>query len=223
MALTDGFWLLEPSGVNLRPLAAVEADRPGTRFNDGKCDPAGRFWAGTMAYDETPGAGTLYRLDPDGRVEPMLAAVTISNGLAWSLDGRTLYYVDSPTRRVDAFDHDPAGGMLTNRRPFVELGPGEPGVPDGITIDAEGHLWVAFWDGWAVHRYQPDGTLDAVVPDPVARPTSCAFGGVDLADLYVTSASIGLSPAELAEQPHAGGIFRARPGVPGLAPVPFSG
>ncbi len=223
LALADGFWLLDPDATTTRRLAAVESGRPETRFNDGKCDPAGRFWAGTMAYDETPAAGTLYRLEPDGRVESMVAGVTISNGLAWSSDGRTFYYIDSSSRRVDAFDHDPMTGSLANRRPFVTLPDDEPGVPDGMAIDSAGCLWVALWGGWALHRYRPDGALEAVVPLPAARVTSCAFGGNDLEDLYITTASIGLSATELAEQPHAGGLFRVRAGVRGVAATPFAG
>lgn len=223
LALADGFWLLDPDATAPRPHRLVEAERPGTRFNDGKVDADGRFWAGTMAYDYRPGAGSLYRLDPDGGVETMIEGVTISNGMAWSDDRRTLYYIDTPTRRVDAFDCDPATGALGDRRTVVRLPDGLAGSPDGMTIDAEGALWVALWDGWAVHRYLPDGTLAAVVRMPVARPTSCAFGGADLADLYVTSARSGLSANELAAQPAAGGLFRVRPGAIGHPSTPFAG
>lgn len=223
LALADGFWLLDQDAFEPRPYRRVEVDRPETRFNDGKVDPAGRFWAGTMAYDERPGAGSLYRLDPDGTVETMLEGVAISNGMAWSEDGRTFFYIDTPTRRVDAFECDPTSGTLGRRRTAVRLPDGVSGWPDGMAIDQEGALWVALWDGWAVHRYHPDGTLAEVIPMPVARPTSCAFGGADLGDLYVTSARSGLSPADLAAQPAAGGIFRLRTGARGLAPTPFAG
>ena len=223
LALADGFWLLEPAAAVPRRHRPVEARRADTRFNDGKIDPAGRFWAGTMAYDCRPGAGSLYRLHPDGRVETMLREVTISNGMAWSADGGTFYYIDTPTRRIDAFDHDPDTGAIGHRRTVVRLPEDLPGSPDGMTIDAEGALWVALWDGWAVHRYLPDGRLAAVVRMPVARPTSCAFGGADLGDLYITSARQGLSVDELASQPGAGGLFRVRPGVAGRPSTPFAG
>lgn len=223
LALADGFWLLDPDDTAPRRHRPAEADRPETRFNDGKVDPAGRFWAGTMAHDCRPGAGSLYRLDPDGRVETVLREVTISNGMAWSADGGTFYYIDTPTRRIDAFDHDPDSGAIGRRRPLVRFPQDLPGSPDGMTIDAQGALWVALWDGWAVHRYLPDGRLAAIVRMPVARPTSCTFGGEDLGDLYITSARDGLSEAELANQPNAGGLFRVRPGVIGGSSRPFAG
>jgi len=223
LALVDGFWLLDPDATAPRPHRLVEADRSEIRFNDGKVDVDGRFWAGTMAYDQRPGAGSLYRLDPDGAVATMLEGVTISNGLAWSDDCRTLYYIDTPTRRIDAFECDPATGALGGRRTVVRLPDGLAGSPDGMTIDAEGALWVALWDGWAIHRYLPDGTLAAIVRTPVARPTSCAFGGADLGDLYITSARTGLSAAELVAQPAAGGLFRVRSGSAGRPSTPFAG
>ena len=223
LALVDGFWLLDPGATAPRLHRPVDAARPETRFNDGKVDDDGRFWAGTMAYDQRPGAGSLYRLDRDGRVETMLDGVTISNGLAWSDDRQTLYYIDTPTRRVDAFDCDPASGAISGRRTVVQLSDDQTGSPDGMTIDAEGALWVALWDGWAVHRYLPDGTLAAVVRMPVARPTSCTFGGPDLGDLYITSARSGLSADALVAQPAAGGLFRVRPGTTGRPSTPFAG
>jgi sugar lactone lactonase YvrE len=222
LALADGFWLLDAGATAARPHRPVEADRPETRFNDGKVDGGGRFWAGTMAYDQRPGAGSLYRLG-DGRVETMLDGVTISNGLAWSDDRRTLFYIDTPTRRIDAFDCDAASGAISGRRAFLQLSDDQAGSPDGMTVDSEGALWVALWDGWAVHRYLPNGTLDAIVRMPVARPTSCAFGGPDLDDLYITTARSDLSPEELVAQPDAGGLFRVRPGVIGRPSTPFAG
>jgi sugar lactone lactonase YvrE len=223
LALVDGFWLLDADATAPRPHRLVEADRPGNRFNDGKVDADGRFWAGTMAYDLRPGAGSLYRLDPDGAVNTMLDGVTISNGMAWSDDRRTLYYIDTPTRRIDAFDYDSTSAAIGGRRTVVRLPADLVGSPDGMTIDAEGAMWVALWDGWAVHRYFPDGTLDAIVRMPVARPTSCVFGGTDLEDLYITSARTGLSADALATQPSAGGLFRIRPCVAGRPPTPFAG
>ena len=223
LALADGFWLVDPGAAGPRPHRLVIADRPELRFNDGKVDLDGRFWAGTAAYGKHPGAGALFRIDPDGEVETMLEGITTSNGLAWSDDGRTLYYIDSPTRRVDAFDYDPASGTLSGRRTVVRMPDDLPGVPDGMTIDRAGTLWIALWNCWAVHRYLADGTLAAIVRMPVARPTSCAFGGPGLADLYITTARSGLSADELVAQPSAGGLFRVRPDAIGRAATPFAG
>ena len=220
LAVAGGFARLDLESARVEMLAPVEADRPRNRMNDGACDSAGRFWAGTMALDEGPGAGALYRLDPDLSVHTMLSGVTISNGIDWSPDDRRMYYVDSPTRRVDVFDFDVEEGSIANRRPFVTLGP-EAGVPDGLTVDAAGFVWLALWGGGALRRYRPDGALDRIVPLPVSHPTSCAFGGRDLDDLYVTSARRPLSAEERAHQPMAGGLLRLRPGVAGRLPHLF--
>ncbi len=200
----------------------VEADRPENRMNDAKCDPAGRLWAGTMAYAETAGAGRLYRLDPDGRLTTMLEHVTISNGLGWSPDGRTMYYIDSGSGGVDAFRYDLSAGAIDERRQVVAIAPAD-GVPDGLTVDSEGALWVALWGGGAVHRYLPDGTLDQIVELPCRLVTSCAFGGDRLGELFITTATVGLTDAELAAQPGAGGVFSCRPGGLGLPATPFAG
>ena len=218
-ALQDGFWVVG-EGPALRITALPEA-RPGLRFNDGKCDPAGRFWAGTMAYDQGPGAGALYRLDHDGSATLVLDGVTVSNGLAWSRDGGTLYYIDTPTQRVDAFSYSPLTGAIGDRRPEIRIPP-EAGAPDGMTIDEEGGLWIALWGGGAVHRYV-DGRLDRVIHVPVSQPTSCSFGGPGLDELYVTSAWEGLSSRERRAQPLAGALFRVRPGVRGMPPAVFDG
>ncbi len=214
LAVAGGFARLDLDSQKFEMQAAVEADRPQNRMNDGACDGAGRFWAGTMALDEQPGAGALYRLDPDLTVHTMLTGVSISNGLDWSLDGRRMYYVDSPTRRIDVFDFDVATGSIANRRTFVEV-PADAGVPDGLTVDAAGFVWLALWGGAALRRFAPDGTLERVVPLPVTHPTSCAFGGAALDELYVTSARRPLTAEEKARQPQAGGVFRVRPGVVG--------
>ena len=220
LAVPEGFIRLDLDTGALVPLAALPVPSPDIRMNDGKCDRAGRFWAGTMALDERTGAGALYRLDPSGAVTVMVDGVTISNGLDWSLDERRMYYVDSGTRRIDVFDWDPKKGQISNRRPFVFF-PVQAGIPDGLTVDADGGIWVALWGGGAVHRYRPDGHLDRVVLLPVTHPTSCAFGGTDLRDLYVTSAAVALGPDERARQPGAGGVFRVRPGVRGRLPNTF--
>jgi sugar lactone lactonase YvrE len=214
LAVAGGFARLDLDAGRFEMLATVDADPTQIRMNDGACDAAGRFWAGTMALDERPGAGALYRLDPDGSVHTMLTGVTISNGLDWSPDGRRMYYVDSPTRRIDAFDFDAATGAIANRRTLADV-PAEAGVPDGLTVDAAGFLWVALWGGAALRRYAPDGTLERVVPLPVTHPTSCAFGGAALDELYVTSARGKLTLAERVGQPQAGGVLRLRPGVVG--------
>jgi len=214
LAVAGGFARLDwPSG-QLTMLATVEGDRPQNRMNDGACDPAGRFWAGTMALDEGPRAGALYRLDPDGTVHTMLTDVSISNGIDWTRDGRRMYYVDSPTRRIDVFDFDVRSGAIADRRTFVQLPP-EAGFPDGLTVDAEGFVWLALWGGAALHRYDPEGARERTVPLPVTHPTSCAFGGTDLDELYVTSARRPLRADERARQPMAGGLLRVRPGVVG--------
>jgi sugar lactone lactonase YvrE len=222
LAMEDGIWITESDAGVARRLAAVEAEDPLTRMNDAACDRAGRLWVGSMARDARPGAGALYRVDPDASVERVLVDVTISNGIDWSPDDRSMYYVDSALRRVDVLDYDLATGRASRRRTLIEL-PEDAGLPDGLTVDAEGYLWVAMWDGWSVRRYSPSGNPDRIVRLPVARVTSCAFGGADLVDLYVTSASSGLSDAERQEQPLAGGLFVVRPGVRGREASPFGG
>lgn len=216
-ALQDGFWIVGDGPP--RRLAHVPENGPDLRFNDGKCDPAGRFWAGSMSYDSATPAAALHRLDHDGMVTNMLDGITISNGLAWSADATTMFYIDTPTRQIEAFSFDAAAGEISERRTIVELPP-DLGYPDGMTIDAEDGLWVACWSGGAVRRYV-DGKLDHVIEMPVSQPTSCAFGGPDLDELYITSARQSLGPAELAEQPLAGALFRIRPGVRGVPAVAF--
>jgi sugar lactone lactonase YvrE len=218
-ALEDGFWVVGAGPAEL--ITRVAESRPGLRFNDGKCDPAGRFWAGTMAYDKAPRAGALYRLDPNGTARRMLDGVSISNGLAWSADGRTMYYVDTPTQRIDAFSFEPSTGEISDRRPLVDIPP-EHGAPDGMTVDDQGGLWVALWGGGAVHRYV-DGHVDRVTRLPVSQPTNCAFGGDNLDELFVTSSADGLSAEQRETQPLAGAVFRLRPGVRGTQPAVYAG
>ncbi|MFI6791418.1 SMP-30/gluconolactonase/LRE family protein [Nonomuraea sp. NPDC050383] len=191
LAVRDGFAVHE--GGRLEVVAPVTAaEPPGNRMNDGACDRAGRFFAGTKAEDDTPGAGSLYRLDTDRSCARVLAGVTISNGIAWSPDERLLYYVDTATDQVDVFDYDPSSGEMANRRRFAGLP-----QPDGITVDAAGHVWVALWGGASVVRLRPDGSTDLTVPVPAANVTSCAFGGPDLDVLYVTTAWDGSGGGEL--------------------------
>jgi sugar lactone lactonase YvrE len=221
LAVRDGFARLDPSSSAVTTIATI--DQPADcRMNDGACDPAGRFWAGTMAIDERPDAGALYRLDPDGRVDTILEPVTISNGIDWSADGRRMFFIDSVSQRIDVLDFDCASGTVSERRPFVSI-PVDAGVPDGLTIDAEDHVWVTLWRGGAVRRYTPEGALDRVVRMPATHPTSCAFGGDDLRDLYITTATIALDATARARQPEAGGLFRCRPGMAGRLPHRFGG
>lgn len=202
---------------------------PEGRFNDGKCDPAGRLWVGAMRYRALPHSGGLYCLDLDGSWRLAVPETTVSNGLAWSLDGRTMYYIDSPERRVDAFDFDAASGTLARRRPCAAI-PEGMGVPDGMCVDSEGLLWVALWDcaldadGRAVRIDPASGRIAAEVLVPGARRvTSCAFAGGELRDLYLTSASTGLDEKARAKQPHAGRLFRLRPGARGVESFAFRG
>jgi sugar lactone lactonase YvrE len=214
LAVRDGFAALDLATGQVSALAGVEPDRPGNRMNDGACDRAGRFFAGTKAEDDAPGAGALYRLDPDHVVTLVVAGVTISNGIGWSPDEQLMYYVDSPTRRVDVFDYDPASGAIGGRRPFARL-PSADAMPDGLAVDAEGGVWVALWGGSAVHRYDAAGRLDQVVEVPHVNVTSCAFGGPGLDLLYVTAAA-GPGAAE-------GALYRGPAGVAGLPAYPFRG
>ncbi len=222
LCLQDGVWVTDSDDGEVRSFTAVEPDDETTRLNDVKTDRAGRLWGGTMALDARRDAGTFYRIDGEGTVEAIAAPVTISNGIEWSPDGRLMYYIDTPTQRMDVFDFDVAAGSATDRRPFIRFDEAF-GIPDGMTIDAEGGLWVAFYDGWAVRRFTPAGKLERTVDLPAARTTSCAFGGPDLDHLYVTSARDGLSATEVAEQPHAGGLFVIEPGLSGLPITPFCG
>ena len=191
-------------------------------MNDAACDPQGRLWAGTMSFEAEPEVGTLYRIDPDGSYHPMINGLTISNGMGWSPAGDLMYFIDSPTRRIDVLDFDGEQGTAANRRTLVDLAE-TAGVPDGMTVDAAGGLWVAFWGGAQVRRYGPDGDLSFIVDVPVPQPTSCTFGGTDGQDLYITSARLGLSQSELADSPLSGAVFVARPGYRGLPAFSFGG
>jgi sugar lactone lactonase YvrE len=185
--LRDGVGLVDPDGA-FRWLHHEPV--PGRRGNDAAVAPDGSLWAGTMRYDEATGGGTLSRVTADGTARTILPDVTVSNGTGWSPDGRLMYYADTPTRRVDVFDYDGEG--IRNRRVLAEIEEGA-GFPDGLTVDADGCVWVALWDGGAVRRYTPAGELDRVIALPAARTTACAFGGAALTDLYVTTARAGLS------------------------------
>jgi sugar lactone lactonase YvrE len=187
-------------------------------MNEGGCDPDGRFYCGSMAYDQRPGAGALYRLDPDYSVHVVLENVTISNGLEWSPDGSRAYYNDTPTQRIDVFDYDGESG-LTGRRPFAEI-PTEAGGPDGLTVDEEGGVWVALYGGGAVRRYNPEGVLDEVIEVPAKQVTACTFGGSDLDQLFITTSREGLGSGD---DPLAGSVFRSAVGVASLPVREFAG
>ncbi|MFD4030625.1 SMP-30/gluconolactonase/LRE family protein [Streptomyces sp. NPDC058637] len=189
---------------------------PGRRGNDAAVAPDGALWTGTMRYDEAEGGGSLSRVAPDGTVTGVLDASTVSNGTGWSPDGRLMYYIDTPTLRIDVFDVD--GERVLDRRPFAVVEPGS-GWPDGLTVDGDGCVWVAFWDGAAVRRYTPDGRVDRVVDLPVRRPTACAFGGAGLRDLYISTARTGLD----APHPWSGSLLVVPDAGQGLPGVPFAG
>jgi sugar lactone lactonase YvrE len=213
--LRDGVGLYDADGA-FRWLHRAPVD--GRRGNEAAVAPDGSLWAGTMRYDEAPGGGTLTRIAPDGTAAPLLTDVAVSNGTGWSPDGSRIYYIDSPTRRIDVFDVRPGDPVPVNRRPLAVVEPGA-GYPDGLTVDADGCLWVALWDGGAVRRYTPEGELDRVVTLPVRRPTSCAFGGAALTDLYITSARKGLA----APHPLSGSVLVLPDAGKGLAQPAFLG
>ena len=223
LAAADGFRLIGADGLagpTVRP-----AGMPlNVRFNDGACDPAGRFWAGTVTHDLRLGAGALYRLGPDGTITTMLDGVTESNGIGWSTDGSTMYFVDSgePETRIRAFGFDVASGDLGTCQDLVRF-PAGGAVPDGLVVDAEDCVWVAMWGGGEVRRYAPDGQLLAVLPVPVSQPTCPAFGGPGFDELYLTSAWQGMTTGQRADEPLAGHVLHTRSGARGSAALAFSG
>ena len=219
-AMKTGFYFMDVERNERTSIAAPEADKPANRLNDGRCDRAGRFWAGTMMESMRKPEGALYRLSPDGRCERRRGAITVPNSLCWSPDGRTMYFADSPTRRILAFDYDAASGEPSNERLFAAT---EAGFPDGSCVDADGCLWNAEYGGWRVVRRTPAGKLDRVVELPVQNPTCCAFGGSELDVLFITTARQRLSEAEIRKQELAGSLLAVRPGVKGLPESRFSG
>lgn len=222
IAAGRGFSRLDPSTGRVTPLAEAAPGREDVRMNDGYVDRRGRFWAGTLSLTRESGRGALYRLDPDGSVHTMVAPVTTSNGIDWSVDGGLMYYIDTRTDRVDVFDFDEPTGDLRNRRPFAAIAPGE-GHPDGLVVDALGGVWVALWRGHELRRYTPDGRLDRRVAIPASLVTKCAFGGPALDEVYVTTAWIDLSASEREQEPLAGSLFRFAPGMTGRPPNRFAG
>jgi sugar lactone lactonase YvrE len=214
LALRSGLYTCLDGGGRLTRLHEIDTDPPGGRGNDGKADPWGRFWAGTY-LDRPRGSSALYRLDPDHSLHIVATGVTCSNGIGWAPDGTTMYYIDTQTGGVDVFDHDPSSGAVTGRRRLIEV---DRGWPDGMTVDVDGCLWVALWDGWGVRRYAPDGRLLTTVEVPTQRVTSCAFGGTTL---YITTARTGLT--DFGDQPAAGSVFACEPGVSGLPAGEWAG
>lgn len=226
LAMKSDFAALDLTTKKLTPIADAESHLPGNRFNDGKCDPAGRFWAGSLALDEDhgEGQGNLWCLNTDHSVVLKEPGVWISNGLAWTRDEKTMYYIDSPKQCVVAYDYDKATGAIANRREVIRVDGTVHGYPDGMTIDEEGMLWVAHWDGGHVCRWNPHtGEELAEIKVPVSRPTSCVFGDEDFGTLYITTARTRLSAETLAGQPLAGSIFKCRPGVRGLPMHEYAG
>jgi sugar lactone lactonase YvrE len=224
LATESGFARLDPNG-GYALVAPVEPAGPDSFMNDGRCDARGRFWAGTVGVREdglaADRAGALYVLEPDGDVRRALGGVSLSNGLDWSPDGRTFYFVDSRSGGIDAFAFELASGELSGRRRLVDLGVRpEVAFVDGICVDTDGGVWAAVWGAGEVRRYTPAGDLDATIAVPVSQPTSCTFAGDGLDVLVITSARRGLAPDVLKSEPHAGSVFCCRPGPTGSPPNP---
>ena len=224
MATKKGFAFWEAQ-TGLRFIADPEAHKPHNRFNDGAVDSMGRFWAGTMCFpDDTceQPEGSLYRLDPDLSLQMMETGIGISNGIGWSPDNRLMYFTDTPLHMIYVYNFDAASGAIENRRPFIHT-PDAKGVPDGLAVDSEGFIWSARWGGGKITRYDPEGRVEREIRLPVQYPTSCAFGGPSLDELYITSAWTALSEEKRIQQPFAGDLFRMRPGVKGLKEPKFAG
>jgi len=215
VALQSGIHNIDTKTGNLQFLANPLPDSM-LRFNDGKCDPSGRFWVGSLALDSRRRGASLYRFDGDKRITTMLDSVSISNGIVWTADKKTMYYNDTPTMTVQAFDYDDATGEISNRRVAIKI-PKGLGAPDGMTIDEEGKLWIALWGGGCVGRFDPDtGTLLQKVVVPAPNVSSCAFGGDDLSTLFITTARKWVKPEALDKFPSSGGLFAVKPGVRGV-------
>jgi sugar lactone lactonase YvrE len=221
LAVGHGFGFMDTHG-RLKDVAVIPQEEVTARMNDGNCDSAGRFWAGSMGLNAEPGVGALYRLDPDLTVTRVLDGITESNGMDWSPDDRLMYYIDTMEKRVDVFDFDVGTGAIADRRPFASID-GADILPDGLTVDAEGYVWVCCWGGSEVRRFSPNGALERVIRVPTRQVTSCTFGGPRLEDLYVTSAREWLDPDALETEPDAGAVFVCRPGVAGRPQRTFAG
>jgi sugar lactone lactonase YvrE len=221
-ALQSGFAFVNRNTGVISKIHDPEIHLPENRFNDGKCDPAGRFWAGSMSITDEAGKGNVYSFHPNNTVNKKIGGVSISNGMAWNAGATLFYYIDTPTYQIDAYDYDNVSGEISNGRPIITIDK-KDGNPDGMTIDNEGMLWVAHWDGWKITRWNPEtGVKLTEIAMPVARVTSCTFGGPQLQDIYITSARVGLSQNELAKQPLAGSLFvLENSGYTGVAAAEF--
>ncbi len=217
-----GLYLADAEPGNWRRLSSPELHVPGNRFNDAKCDPMGRLWAGTMDNDEKKVSGSLYRFDSLGKATRMRGDVYLSNGLGWSPDSRTFYFTDTLRRVIYAFDFDIDDGSLFHERVFAVV-PEDTGYPDGLAVDTDGCIWSAHWNGARLTRYAPDGRALTTLKLPVPKPTSCAFGGTHLSKLFITSATVGLTERELAEAPASGSLFVADVAAAGVPVMAFAG
>jgi L-arabinonolactonase len=223
LGMEKGFGFFDETTGSFERIASVEADLPTTRLNDGRVDPAGRFLCGGMdeAADQQP-ISAIYVLEPDHSVRRLLDGVSCSNSTCWGVDGKTFYFTDMPTRRIDQFDYDSTEGRIRNRRLFASFDT-EPGLPDGSAVDCEGCLWNAVWGGGKIVRFTPNGRLDREIELPVTNPTCVAFGGKDLDVLFVTTAWFGLTASQRSQEPLAGSLFAIEPGVRGLPESRYAG
>lgn len=223
MAMQNGIYTYDLHTKELRKVADPEAKKPNNRFNDGKCDPSGRYWAGTMSLNGEEGCGSLYRLDTNGEIRTMVSNVSISNGLSWSKDKKHMYFIDTPTRKVAIYKYDDKTGDISFHKYGVNI-PSEMGSPDGMTIDNEGMIWVAHWGGSRVTRWNPhSGELLDQVHVPAKNVTSCTFGGENLDELYITTASTGTNEQDAQKYPESGGLFKVKTQVKGVYANHFSG
>jgi len=222
LAQRFGFWTFDPATAKLVTYASPKGEPSNNRFNDGKCDSHGRFVAGTMDHSEQETSGSLYSLSVDGRIKKLLKEVRISNGIAWSPDSKTMYFIDTPTREVKAFDYDIETGQIANPRVIITF-PDTFGFPDGMTSDINGNLWIAMWGGARVTQWSPKGVLLEQFGVPALNVTSCVFGGPDMNELFITSARVGMDAAALKKYPQAGGVFQLITNVTGMPTFEFGG
>ncbi len=223
VAVDEGVATFDLASETLSVIANPEPHRPEQRFNDGKCDPAGRFWVGTMARSQEAGAGSLYRIDPDGSSRAVRRGLTLPNGIAWSPDQRTMYHIDTVPRTVTAYPYDGVTGEIGEGRVAIQI-PDGMGYPDGMSIDGDGMLWIAHYGDSRVRRWHPErGEVLQTIELPASKVTSCAFGGTTFETLYITTATENMSDEEKAQEPLAGSLFSVEPGVRGLPFAPFAG